>query len=109
MDYEVNFTKQGRGGSVYYLENGKNLPFEWDTSSVGFDIYVPRPTGWQAFCIENKFDEAISRREEIVQRVAEEVKKKRARKAKVEIDEFGIHFSFEGDWLFSLLGKILGV
>lgn len=109
MNYEVKIRREGRGGWVYFLENGKSLPFDWDITTVGFDIYVPTPGEWDAFCEEHGAGEAKGRRQEILQKVAEEVRRKEAKKAKVTTDDTGISFSFEGDRLYRLVSKILGV
>ena len=51
---------------------------------------------------------SMSKSTEIVQRLAQEVDRKRGRRAKVSIDDTGISYSFEGKWFHSLLMKILG-
>jgi hypothetical protein len=109
MDYTVEITQEGRGGWVYYLEDGVKLPFDWDFSAIGTDIYVPIPAEWDSFCNEHSSYAARGRRQEILERVAEEVRRKKAKTAKVTIDDTGISFSFEHDWLHRLLSKILGV
>jgi hypothetical protein len=109
MNYEVKFTTKGRGGWVYYIEDGKTLPFDWDITTAGFDIYVPTSEEWTAFCDGHNALQAKDRREEILQRIAEEVRKQKAKTAKVSIDETGISFSFESNWVHRLLNKILGV
>lgn len=109
MNYEVKMVREGRGGWVYYREDGATLPFEWDITSDGFEVYLPSSAEWSDFCKQNNAQHCIDRRQQIVERVAEVIRKKKARKAKVTIDEMGISFSFEGDWLYSLLSRILGV
>jgi hypothetical protein len=37
------------------------------------------------------------------------VRRQRAKKAKMTIDDRGIAFSYEGDWLHSLVSRVLGV
>jgi hypothetical protein len=109
MKYEVDIVREGRGGSVYYREDSWTLPFNWDITVDGFEVYVPRPDKWDEFCRRNNAPQGRNRRQEILERVAEEVRRKRAKKAKVTIDDMSIIFSFEGDWLHSLLRRILGV
>lgn len=101
--------REGRGGWVYYREDGTTLPFDWDITSDGFEVYLPPSAEWNEFCKENNATQCIGRRQQIVERLAEEVRKKKAKKAKVTIDDLGIGFSFEGDWLHSLISRILGV
>ena len=109
MNYKVRMVRSGRGGAVYYDEDTTTLPFEWDTTSDGFEVYLPPSNEWDDFCKQNNATHCIGRRQQIIERLAEEVRRKKARKAKVSIDDQGICFSFEGDWLHSLVGWILGV
>jgi|SRR5437588_5137888 len=108
MQYRTDFITEGRGGLAYYTEDEKSLSFDWDITSVGFEIYVPSPSEWDEFCEQSDFSQCRGRREEILQRLAEEIRKKKAKTAKVTIDDHGISFSFERDWLHSLLSRILG-
>jgi len=109
VNYKVRFVRSGRGGWVYYDEDETTLPFDWDITSDGFEVYLPTSNEWDDFCKQNHATHCIGRRQEIVERLAEEVRRKKARTAKVSIDDQGICFSFEGDWLHSLLRRILGV
>lgn len=109
MNYEVRIVKDGRGGWVYYLEDKAMLPFDWDTTSDGFEVYLPPSNEWDDFCKKNNATNCIGRRQQIIERLAEEVRRKKAKKATVSIDDQGICFSFEGDWLHSLVSRILGV
>ena len=90
-------------------EDGSTLPFDWDITSDGFEVYLPRSAEWNEFCKQNNAMQCIGRREEIVKRLTEEVRRKKAKTAKITIDDMGISFSFEGDWLHSLVSRILGV
>jgi hypothetical protein len=109
MDYEVKYTREGRSGDVFYIEDGLKLPFEWDITTVGFDIYVPMPNEWDAFCENHGAYWAKGRRQEILQRIADEMRRQRAKGAKISIDDTGISFSLEGSLVYRLLSKILGV
>jgi aspartokinase-like uncharacterized kinase len=109
VKYDVNIIREGRGGWIFYREEDNSLPFDWDITSDGFEVYVPPPSEWDDFCKRNSATQCIGRRQQILERLAEEVRKKKAKKAKVTIDDMGIHFSFEGDWLHSLVNRILGV
>jgi hypothetical protein len=108
VNYEVKVAREGRGGTVYYREGGQTLPFYWDITVDGFEVYVPTPDEWDEFCRKNNADQCKNRRQEILERVAEEVRRKRAKSAVVTMDGMGIHYSFEGNWLYSLLRRILG-
>ena len=109
MNYEITHTQEDRDGYVYYMEDGVKLPFYWEFMVGGFDIYVPTPEKWDSFCEQHDASRAKGRRQEILQRVAEETHKKKAKGAKVSIDDTGISFSFEGSLINRLLHKILGV
>ena len=109
MSYEVRIVRNGRGGCVYYYEDGATLPFDWDITSVGFEVYLPPSNEWDDFCEQNNATACIGRRQQIIERLIEEVRRKKAKKAKVSIDDLGISFSFESDWLHSLISRILGV
>jgi hypothetical protein len=109
VNYEVKIVREGRGGWVYYREDGVTLPFDWDITNDGFEVYVPRPVEWNEFCKHNNAPQCMDRRQEILERLTEGVRRKKAKKAKVTTDDMGISFSFEGDWLHSLMSRILGV
>ena len=109
MSYEVKIVREGRGGFVFYHEDGLTLPFDWDVTADGFEVYVPRPVEWDEFCRRNKAEQCIGGREQILERVTEEVRKKKAKKAKITTDDMGISFSFEGDWLHSIVKRLLRV
>ena len=109
MSHAIKFTSEGPCGWVYYRENEEVLPFFWQTTTVGFDIYLPSPAEWSAFCDEHKAVTAQQRRDETVSRLAQEVKRKQAGRAKVSIDDTGISFSYEGNWFRAVLEKVLGL
>ena len=108
MTYTIKFESQGPAGMVYYQERDSTLPFYWEGTTVGFDVYLPSSEKWAAFCDEHNAASAKDRREEIVGRLANKVARQEARGAKVSIDDTGITFSYEGSWFRALLRKILG-
>jgi hypothetical protein len=109
MTHAIKFTSEGPAGMVYYSEQDFTLPFYWERGTVGFDVYLRTSEEWLAFCDEHNAEGAKGRRDEIVARLAHEIRRQEARGAKVSIDNRGITFSYEGDWLHRILGKILGV
>ena len=109
MSYAIKFESQGPVGMVYYLEHDFTLPFYWERTTVGYDIYLPTPEKWTAFCDEHNAGSAIERREEIVARLADEVARKEPKGTKVSIGDDGIAFSYEGLWSRTILGKIFGL
>ena len=108
MGHAIKFESEGPAGMVYYSEQGFTLPFYWQISTVGFDVYLPTSEKWSAFCDEHNAHDAKSRRDEIVDRLASELGRQ-AKHAKVSIDDSGIAFSYEGYWLRTILRKILGL
>lgn len=109
VNYEVKVVRDGRGGWVYYRENDATLPFDWDITSDGFEVYLPPPAQWEVFCNQHNATQCIGERALIVKRLVEEVQRKQAKKSKVTIDEMGISFSFTGDRLHSLASWLLDV
>ena len=109
MEYEVDFKTTGRGGWVYYHEDGVTLPFDWDVTPVGFDIYLPVPSEWDAFLNEHNANRLKGRRQVIVERIAKQVNEQKAQTARVAIDDSGISFSFERNWFHNLMRRVLGV
>lgn len=107
MSFEVEITQQGRGGTYYYVEHDAKLPFEWDFSSIGVVIYVPTPEAWDGFCQSHDAIWALGRRQEILQRVAEEVRRRKAKSAKITIEDHWIKLSFKDAWIFRLLKALL--
>ena len=109
MSYRVKFKSEGPAGTVYYSDDDVTLPFYWETTTVGFDVYLPSSAKWEAFCEEHHAENCKNRRAEIVMRLAQEVARKEARRARMTVDDTGISFSYEGNWFRSLLRKILGL
>jgi hypothetical protein len=61
MNYEVRIVRAGRGGWVYYDEDKATLSFEWDTTSDGFEVYLPPSNEW---------DDSVSRTTRRIAKVA---------------------------------------
>lgn len=109
MTYAIKFESQGPAGMVYYQEHDFTLPFYWESTTVGFDVYLPNSEKWAAFCDEHNAGSAIDRREEIVAGLADKIARQEARGAKVSIDDTGITFSYKGSWSRAILRKIFGL
>jgi hypothetical protein len=107
MSYKVEITQDGRCGQDIYVEDGKRLPFDWEFSAAGVTIYVPTPQEWDAYC--EKYDAvwAKGRRREILERVAQEVRRQKVKSARFEILDHWVELSFEDHWIFSLFSKIV--
>jgi hypothetical protein len=92
--YKVEIDQGGRGGRVSYMENQQSLSFDWELSLDGADIFVPTPEQWDAYCRNSAASWAEGRRQEILERVAEETRRERARDSHVTIEDRWIHFDF---------------
>jgi len=109
MSHKIRFESEGPAGMVYYSEQDFTLPFYWESTTVGFDVYLPNSEKWSAFCDKHNAPSARVRRGEIVGRLAIEVARQEAKTAKVSIDDNGITFSYEGSWFRAILRKLLGL
>lgn len=94
MNYEIKITQSGPGGTIYYLENEKQLSLTWEFAMNGALIFAPSPQHWNYFCGKNDLPEAQNRRDEILARVCEEVINQKASGAKYEIGDDYISISF---------------
>ena len=46
MNYEVKISESGRGGTVFYVENARQLSFDWEFAIDGALLFVPSPLHW---------------------------------------------------------------
>src|SRR2546423_894642 len=108
MSFEIKIRKTGRAGWMDYIEEGRSLHFRWDLNTEGAEVYVPTPYEWDVFCEKSAADWARGRRQEILERLAQEYCRQRAKKAKWRIADHWILISFENYRIHSLLKKLLG-
>ena len=94
MNYEVKVTQSGRGGVIYYSENGKKLPFDWEFAINGALLFAPSPAHWNYFCDKNNLPEAQNRRDKILTRICEEVICQQTSGAEYEIGDDYISITF---------------
>jgi len=94
MNYKVEIHQTGRGGRVSYMEDERTLFLDWEFAVDGVDLFVPTPENWDAYWQGRDAGWAGGRRQEILERVAEEVRKQKAAGAKVTIEDNWIHFGF---------------
>jgi hypothetical protein len=94
MEYEVKITHSESGGTIYYLENDKELSFDWEVAVNGALLFVPSPARWNNFCAENDLPQAQNRRNEVLERVCEEVVRQKTSGTKYEIGDDYISISF---------------
>ncbi len=93
-NYQVRIEDHGRAGNVEYIERGSMLKFWWEFTMTGAAIWIPTAQEWANFCQEQRAVWAIDRRQEIVERIAEQVKEKRASSAKIKITDQWIELEF---------------
>ena len=94
MNYKVEIDQTGRGGGIRYTEDEQALSLDWEFASDGVDVFVPTPEQWDAYWQNRDAAWAAGRRQEILERVAEEVRKQKATSSKVTIEDNWIHFGF---------------
>jgi len=94
MNYKVEIIQSGRGGSINYIENEQALRLDWEFAMDGAYVFAPTPAQWDAYWQSNNIPWAAGRRQEILERVAEEVRRQKAQTAKVTMDDDCIHFKF---------------
>lgn len=94
MIYRVEIQQTGRGGTIIYFENADSLSFDWEFAINGVDMFVPTPEQWDANCQGRNAVWAAGRRLEILERVADGVRKQKATSAVVTIDDNWVHFNF---------------
>lgn len=76
MKYKVTQTAKGwTGGSIQYIEDGRPLSFPYKSILRGIGISVPTAEQWSDYCERHSTDWAKGRREEILKRIGETVKK----------------------------------
>ena len=95
MNYKVEIHQSGRGGRISYIEDERAPLFlDWEFALDGADVFVPTPEQWDAYWQNRDAGWAQGRRQEILERVAEEVRKQKAASSKVSIEDNWIHFTF---------------
>jgi hypothetical protein len=94
MNYKVEISQSGRGGSIHYTENEQALRLDWEFAIDGAYVFVPTAEVWDAYWQSNKIQWAAGRRQEILERVAEGVRRQQAQSASVTFEDDCIHFKF---------------
>jgi hypothetical protein len=94
VNYKVEIEQTGRGGTITYTEDGGSLLFDWEFAIGGADVFVTTPELWDANCRSRNAAWAEGRRQEILERVAEEVRRQKATSATLSIEDQWIHFDF---------------
>ena len=90
----MKIVQSGSGGTIYYAENERKLPFSWEFAVDGALVFVPLPPHWDNFCERNDLPQARNRRDEILKRVGEEIIRQKAAGAKYAIEDDYISISF---------------
>jgi len=94
MNYKVEIDQSGRGGRISYIEDERPLNLDWEFATDGVDVFVPTPEQWDAYWQGRDAGWAAGRRQEILERVADQVRLQKAAGAKVSIEDNWIHFAF---------------
>ena len=94
MNYKVEISQSGRGGSIDYTENEQALRLDWEFAVDGAYIFVPTPEQWDAYWRSNNIQWAAGRRQEILERVTEAVRHQKAQSSKVILEDDSIHLKF---------------
>lgn len=94
VDYKVEIEQTGRGGTIIYTEPNGSLTFDWEFATNGADMFVPTPEQWDAYCRGRSAGWAKGRRQEILERVAEEVRRQKATSSLATIEDNWVHFGF---------------
>ena len=94
MTYKVEIEQTGRGGTIKYYEDGGMITFDWEFAINGADIFVATPKQWDMNCRGRGAGWAAGRRQEILERVAEEVRAQKATTSVVSIEDNWIHLTF---------------
>jgi hypothetical protein len=82
-DWKVEFPRGTRSGWLGYYEGSRAISFEWELggNDVVLIIYVGKPSEWS-----KQYPWAADRRQEIVERVGQEVIRQSAPNCKADID-----------------------
>ena len=94
MNYRVEIDNHGPAGDVRYIEDDRVLRLFWEYMSYGVLISVPDSGKWDEYYQSHSAGWAKDRREEILQRVAEQACLQQAPWSKVAITEEGIELRF---------------
>lgn len=86
---ELEISEEGRGGTITYREGDHRLAFAWEFAVNGVLVFVPSTAQWDA-----NAPWAAGRRAEVLLRVAEGVKWRKAPGATYTIDEQCIDMRF---------------
>jgi hypothetical protein len=94
-DFQVEIEQAGRGGTISYREGrGKRLVFDWEFSTAGVDIFIPTVEQWEALSDQPRKSWLKGRRQEILERVVEEIIRQKAPVASAKIEDSWIELRF---------------
>jgi hypothetical protein len=92
--FHVKQRPVGPAGWIDYFEDDRSLAIPSEPISDGFAIRMPSDDDWKAFCEREAAEWAIDRREIIIERIIEEMKK-RYKTRDVSLDDnywISVHF-----------------
>jgi len=108
IDYQVQITQNGRDGVDYFIEGDSRLPFYWEFTMGGVAIEVPTLEEWDGYCDIKRAPRAKGRRQEILVKLANEVRRRKAKSAVISIEDNWIILTFEEPWIYSFLRGLFG-
>ena len=94
MSYEIKISQMGRGGTVFYVEDENELPFDWEFSTTGATIFVPTPENWNAFCESRGMEAAKDRRLEILETTGREICRRQTLNGTFQIEDNWLEILF---------------
>jgi len=93
-NYTIEMQLTGLSGWISYRESLLSLRFAYEHLLNSIYIFVPGDDQWAAYCRSAGAKGATTRRTEILQRVATEVRSQHAPRAVVQISDYGIEILF---------------
>ncbi|WP_128547900.1 hypothetical protein [Larkinella soli] len=93
-NYTVEMEQTGLSGWISYREPLLSLRFAYERMLTSVYIFVPGDGQWAAYCRSSGARNATTRRAEIIQRIANEVRNRHSSTGGVQISDFGIEVLF---------------
>lgn len=91
--YTVEIEQTGLSGWINYRESMLTLRFSYERMLTSLYVFVPGNEQWSAYCRSSGARTAGSRRTEIIQRIAAELRAQQA-SSMVQINDYGIEVLF---------------
>ena len=72
-EYTVEVEPHGPAAWIHYRESGVHLRFWWEFLADGASLSVPTAQEWDATCTRERASNALGRRQEILERIVQQV------------------------------------